>query len=100
MNKIDESKVNALIHRIGLKHNLRDIEVKQIVESQFRFMFEQIKSVKLDDIKEDEVDTLKTNFFLKYLGKIHTSPARIKGVIKRKQKNKEIYETDSNSGNN
>lgn len=94
MNKIDELKVKALIHKIGLKHNLRDIEVREIVESQFRFMFEQIKSVKIDEIKEHEVDSLKTNFFLKYIGKIYTSPDRIRGVIRRKEKHKEIYGKD------
>lgn len=95
MNKIDEKKINALIHSIGLKHNLRDVEVKQMVESQFRFMFEQMNTVDLDTIEDDKIEDLKTNFFLKYIGKIHTSPERIRAIIKRKNKHTLIYGKDN-----
>ena len=46
MNKSDEQKVNDLIHSIGLKNNLRDSEVKEIIESQFRFTYDTIRSLK------------------------------------------------------
>ena len=37
-------KVKDLIHKIGLINNLTDEQVKNIVESQFRFTYEIIKS--------------------------------------------------------
>ena len=67
MNKSDEKKVNDLIHSIGLKNNLRDSEVREIVESQFRFTQETIRGLKLT---EENINDVKTNFIFKYLGKI------------------------------
>ena len=49
MNNSDEQKVNDLIHRIGLKNNLRDSEVREIIESQFRFTYETIRSLDLTE---------------------------------------------------
>ena len=70
MDKIQEKKVNDIIHTIGLNNNLRDCEVKEIVESQFRFMYEKIREMSLDTMTAEEIDKLKTNFFFKYLGKV------------------------------
>jgi hypothetical protein len=83
MDKIQEKKVNDIIHTIGLNNNLRDCEVKEMVESQFRFMYERIKEMSLDNMTEEEIDKCKTNFFFKYLGKVHTS-----GEIVVRHKNK------------
>ena len=67
MTKADEVKVNKLIHKLGLKYHLRDSEIKEIVESQFRFTYDKIKSLDL----EEDVEELKTNFIFKYLGKLY-----------------------------
>lgn len=69
MNKADEDKINKLIHRLGLKYNLRDIEIKEIIESQFKFTYEKIIALDLD-IKKEELENLKTTFYFKYLGKL------------------------------
>ena len=69
MNKADEDKINKLIHRLGLKYNLRDIEIKEIIESQFKFAYEKIIALDLD-IKKEELENLKTTFYFKYLGKL------------------------------
>ena len=66
MDKIQEKKVNDIIHTIGLNNNLRDCEVKEMVESQFRFMYDKIKGMSLDTMTAEEIDNLKTNFFSLY----------------------------------
>lgn len=78
MDKIQEKKVNDIIHTIGLNNNLRDCEVKEIVESQFRFTYETIRKMSLDTMTVEEINELKTNFFYKYLGKVHTSGEIVK----------------------
>ena len=67
MTKADEIRVHKLIHKLGLKYHLRDSEIKEIVESQFRFTSEEIKNLNL----EEDIETLKTNFIFKYLGKLY-----------------------------
>ena len=37
MSKLDDHKINKLIHSIGLDNNLSDDQVRKIVESQFEF---------------------------------------------------------------
>lgn len=86
MNKIDEKKVKDIIHTIGLNNNLTDEQVKQIVEAQFRFTYEQIRKLKLSDLTYEEIDKLKTNFYYKYIGKLYTS-----GETVRKYNNKTNY---------
>ena len=75
MNKSDEKKVNDLIHSIGLKNNLRDSEVREIVESQFRFTQETIRGLKLT---EENINDVKTNFIFKYLGKLYFDKKQLK----------------------
>ena len=89
MKQINDKKVNDIIHTIGLNNNLRDIEVREIVESQFRFMYEKIREMSLDTMTAEEIDNLKTNFFFKYLGKVYTSGEIVEKHKYRLQKSKE-----------
>lgn len=84
MNKSDEQKVSDLIHRIGLKNNLRDSEVREMIESQFRFTYETIRSL---DLTEKQIEEIKTNFIYKYLGKLYIDNKTFK--IKEEYGNKE-----------
>lgn len=84
MNKSDEQKVNDLIHCIGLRNNLRDSEVKEIIESQFRFTYETIRGL---DLTEKQIEEIKTNFIYKYLGKLYIDNKTFK--IKEEYGNKE-----------
>jgi hypothetical protein len=68
MNKSDEEKINSLIHNIGLNNNLRDQEVREIIESQFRFTYDTIRHL---DLTEKQIEETKTNFIYKYLGKLY-----------------------------
>lgn len=74
MTKADEIRVYKLIHKLGLKYHLRDSEIKEIVESQFRFTSEEIKNLNL----EEDIETLKTNFIFKYLGKLYIDKKQLK----------------------
>lgn len=77
MTKADEIKVNRLIHSIGLKYNLTDSEVKEIVESQFKFAYEEIRKL---DFENEDIENLKTNFLFKYLGKLYIDKKTIKNI--------------------
>lgn len=89
MNEVDRKKVNDLIHSIGLKNNLRDSEVKEIVEAQFRFAYEEIRKLSFDDLTDEEIDNLKTNFYFTYIGKLYTNSKMVKNTKKRIDKIKE-----------
>ena len=109
MNKIDEKKVKDVIHTIGLNNNLTDNQVKDIVESQFRFTYEEIRKLKLENLSEEEIDKLKKTFYFKYIGKIYTNSKIVKGHESRinylntlkenKNGRKKEFESDGSNGN-
>jgi hypothetical protein len=78
-NKIEDFKVKRIIHTIGLNNNLTDEQVKEIIESQFRFTYQEIKKLKLEGLSDEEMDNLKTTFYYKYIGKLYTDNKIIKG---------------------
>jgi hypothetical protein len=79
MNKIEDIKVKRIIHSIGLNHNLTDEQVKEIIESQFRFTYQEIRKLELKDLSDEEMNKLKTTFYFKYIGKMYTDNKIIKG---------------------
>lgn len=81
MNNSDEEKVNKLIHSIGLKYNLRDSEVREIIESQFRFAYEKIKELDFKDKSDEDIKLMKTNFYFKYIGKLYVVPHIVEYLI-------------------
>ncbi len=90
MTESDKIKIKKLIHTIGLNNNVVDDEVRLIIESQFRFTYEIIKNLNIKNLTEEEVLNLKTNFYYKYLGKLHTNKFIMNSYInKHKYKNKE-----------
>jgi hypothetical protein len=84
--EIYDKKVKDLIHKIGLVNNLTDEQVKNIVESQFRFTYETIKNIPLEDLSEEDVEELKKTFYFKYLGKLYTTNEIIKRKINKLNK--------------
>ena len=89
-NKIDDSKVKALIHRIGLKYNLQDEVISTIINSQYKFIRETIRELNTEGIEtKEDFDKLKTNFFFKYLRKVYTSGEIVDKHKYRLQKSKE-----------
>jgi len=95
MSKVDDDKVKALIHSIGLKYGLQDEVIRKIVNSPCKFARETITSLEIANVEtQEEFDKLRVNFILKYWGKLYTSLDRIKRLeqqsIKLKEHNKNI----------
>lgn len=94
LNEVNKRKESAIIHTIGLNNNLRDEEVREMVESQFRFMYETIRGMDLDNMTPEEIDKLKTNFFFKYLGKVYTTGEIVDKHKFKLSKDKERHEEE------
>ena len=70
----NEDKIKILIHRLGLQYNLKDDEIRKIVNSPYKFTRETISKLDINpDITEEEFNKLKTNFIYVSIGKIYTS---------------------------
>lgn len=88
MDKIDEGEIKRLIHRIGLKYNLRDDIVNKILVSPYKFTREKITELELKEIVDrEDAEALKTNFMYLHIGKLFISIDRLLTINKRKQKN-------------
>ena len=84
MSSIDDDKINKLIHRIGLEFQLRDEEVRKIVNSPYKFTREKITNLSLDGIEtEEDFNKIKTNFIYVYIGKLYTSYPIYKKIQKQ-----------------
>lgn len=100
MNKIDDKKIKDLIHSIGLNNYIIDDDIKKIIESQFRFTYDTIRSLSTSDKTDEELNKLKTNFTYKYLGKLHTNADIIRRqrtkdeLIKQKKNEREEFKSE------
>lgn len=73
-----ENKKKA--HKVGLKNNLSDEVVQEIINSPFEFIREQIQGmVEVGDFK---------NFRIINLGILHTSERRVRNLKEKKNDNK------------
>jgi hypothetical protein len=94
MNKTDDDKIKALIHRIGLKYNLQDEVIRKIISSPYKFTREKISELQVnDDMTEEEYNKLKTNFIYLYIGKLYTTfdiCTKFYKINKERWKKKEI----------
>ena len=67
-------KIEALYHKIGLRHGYSDEVIKNIIESQYDFIKKtMIKLPFRETNTEEEFNKLKTNFMLRKLGKIYSN---------------------------
>lgn len=88
MDKVDEAEIKKLIHRIGLKYNLRDDIVNKILVSPYKFTREKITELELKEVVDrEDAEALKTNFMYLHIGKLYISIDRLLTINKRKQKN-------------
>jgi len=86
MSKIENIKIKKLIHTIGLKYNLSDSIIKEMVESPYKFIEEIYKKLDLNDIRdEEELKKLKNVFMIRGIGKLFVSYP----LIKRRNKQRE-----------
>lgn len=94
MSKPDDIIVKRIIHSIGLNNNLTDKQVKDIVDSQFRFTYEQIRKTSFKNLTNEEIEELKKNFYYKYLGKLYTDVK----MVRHKELIAEIYKSKQEDG--
>lgn len=71
MSKVDKNKVDALIHRIGLKYNMTDQEIKKIVQSQFLFTYSELGKLDLKTVEQEDLDNIKANFLYRAFGRLY-----------------------------
>ena len=75
-----------LYHKVGLQTMVRDQFVKEIIESQYKFVREKINELEFNEnITEEEFKQIKTNFTFKYLGKLYTNYRIVSNYLKRKK---------------
>lgn len=83
-------KLDDLYHKIGLMNHITDDKTIEIIESQYKFMKETIQAIDFKTIEEEEeFNKLKTNFILKYIGKLHTNYKTLKKIQKLSKKKNE-----------
>jgi len=71
------------IKEIAQKHNLPESIVKEMYDSQFRYIKETIEKIDFKEVNNrEEFNKLKCNFQLKYLGKLYTRW----GILKKRNK--------------
>ena len=73
MAKSDDLKIKSLIHKLGLKYQMTDKEITNIVESPHLFTKNKMLELELFDkeLTEKEFDNIKTNFGYKGLGLLY-----------------------------
>jgi len=86
-NDVDEARIKALMHSIGLKYGLQDSVINHIVNSPYKFARETIKNLDFSNIEtEEDLDKLNTNFIFKYLFKYYTNFRVYQNKIKQKER--------------
>lgn len=65
MTKADRKKINDLIHKLAIRYNMSDEDMKRLVESPYEFAHSKIKELNLEDIEtEEDFNKKKTNFIM------------------------------------
>lgn len=83
---LDKKKILDLIHSIGLKYQLSDEVIKNIVNSPYLFANNIIKQLDIREVEtEEEFNKLKTNFYFKSLGKLHIPYSRVSRRNKQRE---------------
>ena len=85
MDKINQKKVDTLIHKLGLKYKLSDSVIKELVESPYEFSALIIKKLTLDELEDyKEIENIKTNFMYSGFAKLFINPLALKKRLSKK----------------
>lgn len=80
----DKKKVNALIHRLGLKYKLSDNLIREIVESPYKLMSETMGEFDIRELEsEEDIDNIQSNFNLLAFCKIYIDKKLVRRKIKQ-----------------
>lgn len=97
MSKIDDDKVNKLIHSMALKYNMSDDDMKNLLHSPYEFTKKKINELDLKSITtKEELDNTKTNFLYKSFFKLYVDWITIRGKLKRKKMMEELNNKKNN----
>lgn len=78
MDKSNNDKVDKMLHSVGLKYGIKDEDIRNIFESQFRFTYDTIRELDFTNLTKEEIEELKTNFQYKYIGKLYINKKTLK----------------------
>lgn len=90
MDRTDILKLKRLIKMLSEEYGLTVDEIKEIVESPYKFTHERIKTYNLRDINEKEFNALKKVFLYKGFGKIYISYNLIARRNKQRENTKKL----------
>ena len=83
MNKADKLKIAEL----ALKHGISAEEAELIVQSPYEFIRETTKELNfVDNLTNEELDQMKTNFNLPAIGKLYSSNFLYQRIQENKKK--------------
>jgi len=85
MINTDKKKVKDLIHTLGLKYKMSDEDIRVLVESPFLFSYLKIREINFNEVKEEDLEELKTNFLYKAFGKLYLHGPLFKRMLKQKK---------------
>lgn len=77
MDKTDVIKLKRLLKSLSKEYNLTVDEIKEIVNSPYKFTHSKLLKFNLRNINEEEFNALKKVFMYKGFGKIYISYALI-----------------------
>lgn len=81
---MENKKIKDLRHSIGLKYNMTDETIKQLVDSPFEFTKKILNEIDFSKINsEEDFEKLKKVFYHKKLGRIYISKKSLKTILKK-----------------
>lgn len=89
-----------LYHKVGLETRVRDDFIKEIIESQYKFIREKINELEFkEELSEEQFKDIKTNFAIKYIGKLYTNYRLVSYLIKRKNNGRKFKKQGTKESN-
>lgn len=94
MNREHQIIVKRLMHKLGLKYNLTDGKIKELVESQWEFADLKMREIPWEELKtEEDLERTKTNFLFTPLGRLYVGMVQVNRLNRRKDGRSNEYDT-------
>ena len=85
MKSSDDIKIDKLIHKIGLENGLSDSDIRQIIESQFKFTKNKLDELNTEINKSEAYnEDLAKVFYYKTLCRLYICKHRLQALIRRR----------------
>lgn len=83
MDKVNKIKIDRLIHTLGLKYNLSDETIRNMVNSQFEFTAEKLNEVKLEE--DSDTENIKSTFLYRSFGKLYLNKTTLINYLNKRK---------------